>query len=151
MKVLSVFLVLLFCVSLAPGQTAIRTNHFNMRFVADSVIDVVDGSPGSLFIKTTDGNERLVVENMLDGQSFSLIVTSATADTITWVTSTTWIGGGTPIHGFIGTNLYSFWQKGGVLYGISAWTTVPDSTTAAEATYPAGGLYKSATGYIKVK
>ena len=79
----------------------------------------IDWSLNTIFTRTLSGSVTFTFSNNTDGQMIFVLVTAGLGETVTWPT-VLWPGGVVPTQTAGGTDLYSFVQIAGTIYGSQA-------------------------------
>ena len=80
----------------------------------------VAGVAGGLYKKTIGVNSVFTFANQADGQIILVAITTTGAFTVTWPAGIKWPGGIVPTQTATGTDVYTFVDLGGVIYGTVA-------------------------------
>jgi hypothetical protein len=78
----------------------------------------VDWSAGSVFSKTLAGGANAITfSNTTDGQTVVVSLTGVGGSTVSWPAGTKWAGGVAPTQTAAGTDVYTFVDVGGTIFG----------------------------------
>lgn len=78
---------------------------------------VIDWSAGSYFYKTLSANVVFTFANNEDTETIIVAITGDASHTVTWPGSVKWSGGSAPTQTLSKTDVYTFVQTNGIIYG----------------------------------